>query len=258
MSYRANQGMTRSALGKMAAVWVLSFLLYSPAILLWEEVTNQTIVPDGKCFVEFSHTWKFLLCTSICEFFIPLFLVTFFNLSIYNSIRKRRRRYQKDACTPKAQDPVSPSREKRRLISSTWCGSLVKKKTTRESEARTEADRCSTEERRNETRAARSTQTLRLIQDKKVAKSLAVIVCVFAMCCAPYTVTSIICASCKGQCVSTNWIEISFWLMWFNSAINPFLYPLCHSSFRRAFAKILCPKHRATETTSDNVSTNMR
>ncbi|TRY56694.1 hypothetical protein DNTS_012967 [Danionella cerebrum] len=81
----------------------------------------------------------------------------------------------------------------------------------------------------------------RLSRDKKVAKSLAVIVCVFALCWAPYTLLMIIRAACHGQCVQHYLYEISFWLLWINSSINPVLYPLCHSSFRRAFNKLLCP-----------------
>uniref|UniRef100_A0A4W4FV88 Histamine H3 receptor n=2 Tax=Electrophorus electricus TaxID=8005 RepID=A0A4W4FV88_ELEEL len=81
----------------------------------------------------------------------------------------------------------------------------------------------------------------RLSRDKKVAKSLAVIVCVFGLCWAPYTLLMIIRAACHGQCVQHYLYEISFWLLWVNSSINPVLYPLCHTSFRRAFSKLLCP-----------------
>lgn len=81
----------------------------------------------------------------------------------------------------------------------------------------------------------------RLSRDKKVAKSLAIIVCVFGLCWAPYTLLMIIRAACHGQCVQHYMYEISFWLLWLNSSINPVLYPLCHSSFRRAFSKLLCP-----------------
>uniref|UniRef100_A0AAY4DT80 G-protein coupled receptors family 1 profile domain-containing protein n=1 Tax=Denticeps clupeoides TaxID=299321 RepID=A0AAY4DT80_9TELE len=87
----------------------------------------------------------------------------------------------------------------------------------------------------------------RLSRDKKIAKSLAVIVCVFAVCWAPYTLLMIIRAACSGSCVENHWYEVTFWLLWLNSAINPFLYPLCHSSFRRAFAKILCPKRQSVQ-----------
>uniref|UniRef100_A0A672S8F1 Histamine H3 receptor-like n=1 Tax=Sinocyclocheilus grahami TaxID=75366 RepID=A0A672S8F1_SINGR len=92
----------------------------------------------------------------------------------------------------------------------------------------------------------RCVQRSRLRQDKKIAKSLAIIVCVFAVCWAPYTLLMIVRAACRGDCVSHHWYEVTFWLLWLNSAINPFLYPLCHSSFRRAFFKILCPRQRSS------------
>ncbi|KAG9474866.1 histamine H3 receptor-like [Eleutherodactylus coqui] len=81
----------------------------------------------------------------------------------------------------------------------------------------------------------------RLSRDKRVAKSLAIIVCVFGLCWAPYTLLMIIRAACHGHCVQHYLYEISFWLLWLNSAINPILYPLCHMSFRKAFMKLLCP-----------------
>ncbi|KAM4622955.1 histamine H3 receptor [Discoglossus pictus] len=85
-------------------------------------------------------------------------------------------------------------------------------------------------------------QRFRLSRDKKVAKSLAVIVCIFGLCWAPYTLLMIIRAACRGRCVPHLWYEASFWLLWINSAVNPILYPLCHYSFKRAFKKILCPQ----------------
>ncbi|XP_061487082.1 histamine H3 receptor [Rhineura floridana] len=85
-------------------------------------------------------------------------------------------------------------------------------------------------------------QRFRLTRDKKVAKSLAVIVGIFGLCWAPYTLLMIIRAACHGHCIPEYWYEASFWLLWVNSAINPILYPLCHYSFRRAFVKLLCPK----------------
>ncbi|XP_029467716.1 histamine H3 receptor [Rhinatrema bivittatum] len=85
-------------------------------------------------------------------------------------------------------------------------------------------------------------QRFRLSRDKKVAKSLAVIVCIFGLCWAPYTLLMIIRAACRGRCVPDYWYEASFWLLWVNSAVNPILYPLCHYSFKRAFRRLLCPQ----------------
>ncbi|XP_078724663.1 histamine H3 receptor [Lampetra fluviatilis] len=84
--------------------------------------------------------------------------------------------------------------------------------------------------------------SVRLSRDKRVAKSLAIIVCVFAMCWAPYTLLMIIRAACRSRCVDDRLYEFSFWLLWLNSAVNPVLYPLCHVRFKRAFLRILCQR----------------
>lgn len=85
------------------------------------------------------------------------------------------------------------------------------------------------------------TNRFRLSRDKRVAKSLAIIVSVFGLCWAPYTLLMIIRAACHGHCVLHSLYETPFWLLWVNSAINPILYPLCHMSFRKAFTKLLSP-----------------
>ncbi|KAI6077658.1 Histamine H3 receptor-like protein [Aix galericulata] len=54
----------------------------------------------------------------------------------------------------------------------------------------------------------------RLSRDKRVAKSLAIIVCVFGLCWAPYTLLMIIRAACHGHCVLHSLYETSFWLLW--------------------------------------------
>uniref|UniRef100_A0A6J0UV15 Histamine H3 receptor n=1 Tax=Pogona vitticeps TaxID=103695 RepID=A0A6J0UV15_9SAUR len=97
-------------------------------------------------------------------------------------------------------------------------------------------------EKRVKTASQNMSQRFRLSRDKKVAKSLAVIVGIFGLCWAPYTLLMIIRAACHGHCIPEYWYETSFWLLWVNSAINPILYPLCHYSFRRAFVKLLFPK----------------
>ncbi|XP_062408510.1 histamine H3 receptor [Sardina pilchardus] len=254
VSYRAKQGMSGPALGKMIAVWVLAFLLYGPAILFWDLVSGQSCVPEDDCFAEFYYTWYFLLSASILEFFCPLVSVAFFNLSIYLNIRRRRLGSAKPRATPEVSSPA----ESVRLSSLLYRHSplFASKKTAAAvvavaAAAAREEDGGSLESRASSpppvSRAGSCggpQRSSRLRRDKKVAKSLAVIVCVFAVCWAPYTLLMIIRAACRGRCIPDHWYEVSFWLLWLNSAINPFLYPVCHSSFRRAFAKILCPGRR--------------
>ncbi|XP_027743376.1 histamine H3 receptor-like [Empidonax traillii] len=160
VSYRARQGITSNPAIKMVAIWILAFLLYCPAILLWEHVAGQSAS-----------------------------LVT-------------------DCSSPSRGNSVTPENE--------FSVSLCSK--------------------------ARS----KLQQDKKIAKSLTIIVCVFAICWAPYSLLMIVRGACQGTCVHNTLYEATFWLLWINSSLNPFLYPLCHVKFRMAFLKILSPKKFAT------------
>uniref|UniRef100_A0AAX7VR89 G-protein coupled receptors family 1 profile domain-containing protein n=1 Tax=Astatotilapia calliptera TaxID=8154 RepID=A0AAX7VR89_ASTCA len=202
VSYRARQSMTHQAIINMTAVWVLAFVLYGPAIIFWELVVGRSRVPKDECFAEFYYSWYFLLSASMLEFFSPFISVAFFNLSIYLSIRRRRLHSREAQLHLQASEPASAQGEGIPLSHNWGFG----------------------------------------IKLAKIAKSLAIIVCVFAICWAPYTLLMIIRAACRGRCIQHHWYEVTFWLLWLNSAINPFLYPLCHSSFRRAFSKILCPK----------------
>ncbi|XP_076008949.1 histamine H3 receptor isoform X2 [Genypterus blacodes] len=277
VKYRAQRNMTRQAVLKMVAVWALAFLLYGPAIIFWEEIVGESVVPSHECYAEFYFTWYFLLSASTFEFFSPFMSVAYFNLSIYLNIHRRNKN-----CGAAAEEGVTTQRppKKHRELAG-WSVFFVKTRKVSSSDPTpisaviedddglspssscepatsqifVQRDRfspCRKNSRLFQHTAscmapARRTQAARLTRDKKIAKSLAIIVCIFGICWAPYTLLMIIRAACSGTCVPDYWYEMTFWLLWLNSAINPFLYPLCHSSFRRAFSKILCPKRQSVQ-----------
>ncbi|CAL8306870.1 unnamed protein product [Lota lota] len=271
--YRAQRNMTRQAVTKMVAVWLLAFLLYGPAIIFWESFTGHSIVPASQCFAQFYFTWYFLLSASTFEFFAPFVSVAFFNLCIYLNIRRRNK--SMSACAEDLRTPRGSAAAwsvffvKTRKVSSSEpaaISAVIEDEDLGPSSSCDPGDPGATQtfihrkrlsprgsgavvfESRSPCSApGRRTQGSRLTRDKKIAKSLAIIVCVFGVCWAPYTLLMIIRAACSGTCVEHYWYEMTFWLLWLNSAINPFLYPLCHSSFRRAFSKILCPKGQSVQ-----------
>ncbi|XP_064190131.1 histamine H3 receptor [Anguilla rostrata] len=275
VTYRAQQSMTSLAVWKMVAVWVLAFLLYGPAIIFWEFVVGSSNVPDDECFAEFYYTWYFLLCASTFEFFSPFISVAFFNLSIYQNIRRRNKNraihMKERGSQPQPQGSSVFFVKTRKVCSgepaaavasamvevddqfpSSSCPShhtfVPKKKKGGSGKRRSVGSHSrGAGSGARGSAAKRITQHSRLSRDKKIAKSLAIIVCIFGVCWAPYTLLMIIRAACRGHCVDYHWYEITFWLLWLNSAINPFLYPLCHGSFKRAFIKILCPKRQSVQ-----------
>ncbi|XP_042163550.1 histamine H3 receptor-like [Oncorhynchus tshawytscha] len=82
---------------KTIALWVLAFVLYSPVIIFWELGEEKSRIPEDECFAEFYYTWYFL-SASMLEFFSPFISVTFFILSIYLNIHRRRLRNRDEAC----------------------------------------------------------------------------------------------------------------------------------------------------------------
>ncbi|XP_033922465.1 histamine H3 receptor [Melopsittacus undulatus] len=276
VAYRAQQGNTKQAVLKMVMVWVLAFLLYGPAIISWEYISGRSTIPTGECYAEFFYNWYFLMTASTLEFFTPFISVMFFNLSIYLNIQKRTRLRldifhevqnqpfteemetspeaklslkcckweQKEAAETldpsksKAQAAASPTSLGAKALLSTSSESAGKPKCCNKKSCKSSASTLSLEKGMKVVSQS-MTQRFRLSRDKKVAKSLAIIVGIFGMCWAPYTLLMIIRAGCHGHCISAFWYEASFWLLWLNSAVNPVLYPLCHSSFRRAFGKLL-------------------
>ncbi|KFV47127.1 Histamine H3 receptor, partial [Gavia stellata] len=259
VAYRAQQGNTKQAVLKMVMVW--------------------SIIPTGECYAEFFYNWYFLMTASTLEFFTPFISVMFFNLSIYLNIQKRTKirldifhevhnqsfteemetspeaKFSLKCCKWEQKEPAETldlSKSKAQAAAST--ASLGAKDPLSTSSESSGKPKCCNKkscknsastlslEKRMKIVSQSMTQRFRLSRDKKVAKSLAIIVGIFGICWAPYTLLMIIRAGCHGHCISDYWYETSFWLLWINSAVNPVLYPLCHYSFRRAFIKLLCPR----------------
>ncbi|XP_005517492.1 PREDICTED: histamine H3 receptor-like [Pseudopodoces humilis] len=255
VSYRAQQGIMSSPAIQMVAIWVFAFLLYCPAILFWEHLAGHSVVAADQCYAEFFNNWYFLLCASTLEFFVPLLLVSYFNMRIFQNIQRRQRRGSVQDCEPARSSSLfwrfcglprpgasSPSSEAEDSVSSltrSWRPTVV-------ANAPSQTETSSMALKRNFSTSFCSRTGSKLQRDKKAAKSLAIIVCVFAICWAPYSLLMIIRGACQGKCIHNFLYEATFWLLWINSSLNPFLYPLCHMRFRMAFLKILCPKKFAT------------
>uniref|UniRef100_A0A8D2LZ77 Histamine H3 receptor n=1 Tax=Zonotrichia albicollis TaxID=44394 RepID=A0A8D2LZ77_ZONAL len=255
VSYRAQQGMTRNAVLKMVTVWIAAFLLYGPAILSWEHIAQKSILPEGECHAEFFYNWKRTLLRNEnlslgqedCEM---NFQGEKRAHSVFFVKPANRDRHEQGASSllppgkaPRPEASAELGKHPPNLSASLELPPLqvgVQTRPPRNGFCQAPQSLCQPSSKVDV--ANIMANRFRLSRDKRVAKSLAVIVCVFALCWAPYTLLMIIRAACHGHCVPYSLYEISFWLLWVNSAINPVLYPLCHMSFRKAFIKLLCPR----------------
>ena len=82
-------------------------------------------------------------------------------------------------------------------------------------------------------------KTFKSRRDRRIAKNLSIFVLVYFICWMPYVISTIVIAFCEN-CVNENFHEFSNWLLWSNSAVNPFLYAFQITRFRMNYKYMLC------------------
>ncbi|XP_076824604.1 muscarinic acetylcholine receptor M1-like [Clavelina lepadiformis] len=81
----------RNAAYAIIAVWTLSFLMWVPPITLWYLTSNNTLIPEGKCFIPFIHDSSVITIATICTaFYIPATMMCGLYQRVIYKIKKRR------------------------------------------------------------------------------------------------------------------------------------------------------------------------
>ncbi|KAG8516794.1 Histamine H4 receptor, partial [Galemys pyrenaicus] len=257
VSYRTRHTGILKIVAMMVGVWVLAFLVYGPIILVSESWKN------GKkdCEPGFLSEWYILAITSFLEFLIPVFSVTYFNIYIFYSLWKRGNlsRWQRyptltSVSSINCENSLNLSRAvilEPREAAKSRPSERQGRKSSLLLPLRIQMNRSAAASKTSslhhlDSIALRQREHLELLKARKLARSLVIISGVFAFCWAPYSLFTII-RSIYGldQYPKTIGYEITFWLQWFNSFVNPFLYPLCHKHFQKAFLKIFHMKKQA-------------
>uniref|UniRef100_A0A4X1VM61 Muscarinic acetylcholine receptor n=1 Tax=Sus scrofa TaxID=9823 RepID=A0A4X1VM61_PIG len=73
----------------IAAAWVLSFVLWAPAILFWQFVVGKRTVPDNQCFIQFLSNPAVTFGTAIAAFYLPVVIMTVLYVHISLASRSR-------------------------------------------------------------------------------------------------------------------------------------------------------------------------
>jgi len=204
---------TKRAVVCMSVPWLAGIVWYGPSVLLWAPLNGGvSIVPDGKCFVEFYNNTGYLITSSFVEFVIPFVTVATINILIYLNIRRRSR----------GLTSTSANRDGRTTTSNVGgsANDLAAINNFDDKQKRIKAKRL-------------------LSRDKKSARSLAVLIIVFLFTWAPFEICAFVNPVCNF-CIEDTTNEVVFWFLWLNSTINPILYPLLQQRFRIVFTQLLC------------------
>ncbi|XP_064614227.1 histamine H3 receptor-like [Liolophura sinensis] len=229
----------KSATLRIVMSWCLSFLIYVPAVFLWDVWTGQSIVPNGVCDVEFVINFPFTLSTAILEFVLPFVSITVLSIYLYVTIiRKSRVALNTRIWTN--------SSARSQASFHTICKELdgkperveIKEPEGKESESNSALS--SLKERLSGSKKKKTGDLEKRIlrRNQKAAQRLAVLVGVFVICWTPYTITTIVIAAC-GNCVDDHLYEALIWLQWANSVVNPFLYAFTTPRFRENYVRLL-------------------
>ncbi|XP_072460530.1 histamine H4 receptor [Notamacropus eugenii] len=266
ISYRTKQTSIPTTVTYMVAAWVLAFLVHGPAILTKSSKENG----GTECKNQLRFNYCYIIITSILEFLVPTILLTYFNCRIYWSLHRRRRVRGKPVPTPNIPSPVQGNSVTCAFVSKMCLPKLdedvpsssvkkIRKKSlfaclkTRVEDKTTSVELSSLSASRSGS-VDLTVQRRKLIKDRKVARSLAIILGAFVICWAPYILFTIIRSFQKNDKIDP-WYTFTFWLQWLNSFLNPFLYPLCHKKFRNALMKLFC-KEKLTASSQTSLSTS--
>ncbi|XP_021070711.1 histamine H4 receptor [Mus pahari] len=271
VSYRTQHVGIVKTVAQMVAVWILAFLANGPMILASDSWKNSTNTKD--CEPGFVTEWYILAITTLLEFLLPVISVAYFNVQIYWSLWKRRGlnrcpshagffttassasghphragfscRTSKPGSTESAASLHSESPRRK--------GSVLMSLRTHMSSSITAFKVGSF--LRSESAARHQREHVELLRGRKLARSLAILLSAFAICWAPYCLFTIVLSTYhRTERPKSVWYSIAFWLQWFNSFVNPFLYPLCHRRFQKAFWRILSVTKQPVPSQNQSVS----
>uniref|UniRef100_H2MGJ1 Muscarinic acetylcholine receptor n=1 Tax=Oryzias latipes TaxID=8090 RepID=H2MGJ1_ORYLA len=216
---------TRKMAGLMiGAAWVLSFVLWAPAILCWQSAGSRRVVPEGHCYIQLLVSPAVTLGTSLPSFYLPALtmIVLYGRLSAASHARLSALQVERATPSTPTDGPVVDEDSTNNQTD------LLSRKDLhwRASEALS-TFRCQ-EGRRQRVMA----------RERRVTKTILAILLAFILTWTPYNIMAVVAAFCHICIPDVVW-SLGYWLCYVNSAINPGCYALCNTTFRRTFCSLL-------------------
>ncbi|XP_060706667.1 muscarinic acetylcholine receptor M2-like [Hemiscyllium ocellatum] len=100
----------------IAAVWVVSFIVWAPAILFWQFIVGQRTVREGECYIQFFSNPAATFGTSIAAFYLPVTIMVILYVYISRASKSRMKLDKKESGSNK--ELVSPSLQVGKILKS--------------------------------------------------------------------------------------------------------------------------------------------
>ncbi|KAM9203000.1 muscarinic acetylcholine receptor M5 [Dugong dugon] len=108
LTYRAKRTPKRAGI-MIGLAWLISFILWAPAILCWQYLVGERTVPPDECQIQFLSEPTITFGTAIAAFYIPISVMTILYCRIYRETEKRT----KDLADLQGSDSVAEAQKRK-------------------------------------------------------------------------------------------------------------------------------------------------
>ncbi|XP_033824689.1 alpha-1D adrenergic receptor [Periophthalmus magnuspinnatus] len=202
----------------LVLVWLLSVVISVCPLLGWKEPP-----PVDESICKITEEPGYALFSSLFSFYLPLAVILFMYFRVYVVARRTTRSLE-----------AGVKRERNKtmeVVLRIHCRSMLE-------------DTSSKSNRSNPFRGSLSVRLMKFSREKKAAKTLAIVVGMFILCWLPFFFVLPMGSLFPALKPSETIFKVIFWLGYFNSCINPMIYPCSSKEFQRAFTRLLrCKCH---------------
>ncbi|XP_056373312.1 alpha-1B adrenergic receptor [Hyla sarda] len=203
----------RRVLLVLLGVWMLSIVISIGPLLGWKQ---QTVTDEAVCDITTEPFYA--IFSSLTSFYIPLIVILLMYCRVY----------------------VVAKRITKNLEAGVMKENMDSKELTLRIHCRNMNDGSPNSKSKNQQpRSSLSLKLLKFSREKKAAKTLGIVVGLFILCWLPFF-TALPLASIFKELEPPETVQkVIFWLGYFNSCLNPIIYPCSSKEFKRAFIRIL-------------------
>ncbi|MEQ2181818.1 hypothetical protein GOODEAATRI_015456, partial [Goodea atripinnis] len=251
----------------IGAAWLLSFLLWTPAILCWQSASGRRVIPEGQCYIHLLTSPAVTLGMTLLSFYLPVLVMIGLYSRLSAASRHRLSAIQAEqGALRMSSTPVKGFFLKRRswVVSNMGSDLSLNQRGTSGSPVDNvemtgsckhlvgtvprDEDSSYTTDLQSSASAVLSScpssgsqerRTRRVMaRERRVTNTILAVLLAFILTWTPYNVMAVIAAFHHIRIPEALW-TMGYWLCYVNSTINPCCYSLCNVTFRKTFCCLL-------------------